>query len=189
MANEFLVDPARLHWRPEGDIHGSYSGDRIAESKPIRTPFHHDGALWVCTSIHGAEHHGYRLVTLKAFTDPGMLQIGGHPTTYSAKVHDGEATGETARNDPNGFYNGMTVTHGGKYFVMVGPEYTFKAGDAMTDAPPIAGEADTEREAKLDAERATLEYRQRSTKRLDAGRVPIGESPLFGGSAQGGLFE
>jgi hypothetical protein len=54
--------------------------------------------------------------------------------------------------------------------------------------PPIAGQADTERESRLDAERCTLEMRQRSTRRLDAGREPFSESPLFGGSAQGSLF-
>jgi hypothetical protein len=34
----------------------------------------------------------------------------------------------------------------------------------------------------------TLEFRQRSTKRVDRGRLPIEESPLWGGAAQGGLF-
>lgn len=54
--------------------------------------------------------------------------------------------------------------------------------------PPIAGQADTEREARFDAERVTAEFRTSSTRRLDAGRAPITESPLFGGPAQGDLF-
>ena len=54
--------------------------------------------------------------------------------------------------------------------------------------PPIAAEADPEREAKLDAERVTLEFRTASRRRLDAGSEPITDSPLFGGPAQGEMF-
>jgi hypothetical protein len=77
---------------------------------------------------------------------------------------------------------------------MSGPEVTFAPGDVGQSGlfagvpPPIAGDADIEREAKLEAERATLEFRQQSRKRLDAGRAPILESPLFDGPAQGDLF-
>jgi len=48
---------------------------------------------------------------------------------------------------------------------------------------------DPERETKLDAKRVTLEFRTRSTKRLDCGKRPITDSPLFGGPAQSELFE
>ena len=77
---------------------------------------------------------------------------------------------------------------------MTGPEVTFAPGDVGQSAlfanttPPIAGSADVERESRLAAERVSLEFRQRSQKRLDAGRVPILESPLFDGPAQGDLF-
>jgi hypothetical protein len=54
--------------------------------------------------------------------------------------------------------------------------------------PPIAGTADTERESRLDAERVTLEMKQKSTRRVDSGKQPIDDSPLFGGPKQGGLF-
>lgn len=54
--------------------------------------------------------------------------------------------------------------------------------------PPIAGEADVERESKLDAERVTLEFRQKSTRRVDAGKQSIDDSPLFGGDRQQELF-
>ena len=57
-----------------------------------------------------------------------------------------------------------------------------------TEAPPIAGESDVEREAKLEAARVTLEFRQRSTRRLDAGKQPIEESPLWGGERQETLW-
>lgn len=46
-----------------------------------------------------------------------------------------------------------------------------------------------EQEARIEGERLTLEFGTRSTRRLDAGARPIEESPLFGGEAQGGLFE
>lgn len=56
------------------------------------------------------------------------------------------------------------------------------------DAPPIAGEADLEWESRIEAERLTWELKQKSTRRIDAGKQPIEDSPLFGGPAQGGLF-
>jgi len=52
----------------------------------------------------------------------------------------------------------------------------------------LLAEADTERSARLDAERVTIEFRAKSTRRLDAGREPITDSPLFGGPAQQELF-
>jgi len=52
----------------------------------------------------------------------------------------------------------------------------------------LAGAADVERESRLDAERVTLEFGTKSTKRLDSGRQQIEDSPLFGGERQGGLF-
>lgn len=60
---------------------------------------------------------------------------------------------------------------------------------ARNTPPPIAGTADTEREARIDAERVTLEFAQRSTKRADSGKLPIEFSPLFGGDPQQSLFE
>jgi hypothetical protein len=54
--------------------------------------------------------------------------------------------------------------------------------------PPIVAIPDPEHASRLDAERVTLELRTRSTRRLDAGRQPITESPLFGGPAQRELF-
>lgn len=53
----------------------------------------------------------------------------------------------------------------------------------------LCSTADPEYASRLDAERVTLEFAQRSTRRVDASREPIDESPLFGGRKQGGLFE
>jgi len=57
--------------------------------------------------------------------------------------------------------------------------------------PLAATGVDSERESKLDAERVSLEFKSKSTRRLDAGTQPITDSPLFApdGPAQGGLFE
>ena len=174
------------HGDPEGDIVGSYSGDRICEGRPIRPPFHWRGGMWACVSTWGNLASAYRLTPLASYT--------ADATTYSTRVGASLEAAEAARNDPNGFYHGVTVTHGGQSFVMTGPEVTFAPGDLGQSAlfanttPPIAGSADVERESKLAAERVSLEFRQRSQKRLDAGRVPILESPLFDGPAQGDLF-
>jgi hypothetical protein len=107
-----------------GDIDDSYSADRIAADQPVRKPFQHDGALWICTSITGSgltvsgstEHEAYRLVPGRVFT--------GMPTTYGTRTSTGEAA-ETARNDPNGFYHGVAVKLGRETFVLCGPPLRF----------------------------------------------------------------
>lgn len=57
-----------------------------------------------------------------------------------------------------------------------------------TGAPPIPGAADVEYSTRLDAARVTLQFGVKSTKRLDAGRRSIEDSPLFGGERQSSLF-
>jgi hypothetical protein len=47
--------------------------------------------------------------------------FNGTPTTYHDKSGTSECA-EAARNDPNGFYDRMTVKHGGQQFVLCGPE-------------------------------------------------------------------
>ena len=179
-AHEIVEADRMRHGDPGGDIVGSYSGDRICENRPIRTPFHFRGGLWVCVGTWGELAAAYRLVP--------AASSAVAPTTYSEKT-GGEKAAENTRNDLNGFYHGMTVKHGGQSFVMTGPEVTFAPGEVgQAMLPGAPGEADVERETKLEAERATLEYRQRSQKRADAGRMPIHESPLFGGRAQANLF-
>ena len=72
------------------------------------------------------------------------------------------------------------------------PRLTISFGSVQigsAPAPPIpVSEVDTERTAKLDAERVTLEFASRSTRRLDTGTQPIEHAPLFGGDPQGELF-
>ena len=121
------VDPARLavgQWchranktLGEGDIHASYSADRIGMSQPVRKPFTFERQLWVCVSYapdRSAE--AYQLV------HPD--QFAGEPVSYGEKVRNGDAS----RADPNGFYHGMSVKHGGTMYVLSGPPMRFVEG-------------------------------------------------------------
>ena len=58
------------HGDPEGDIVGSYSGDRICEGKPIRSPFSWRGGMWVCVSTWGDLASAYRLTPLASYAPP-----------------------------------------------------------------------------------------------------------------------
>jgi hypothetical protein len=124
----YPLDPARFRWGTwchradkivgEGDIAASYSADRIGMGQPVRRPFEWKGSLWTCVSKSDKSAEAYRLTHPQAFS--------GDPLTYRAKVVNGDA----ARNDPNGFYHGMTVTHGGKDFVLSGPPALLVAGES-----------------------------------------------------------
>jgi len=125
------VNPARLAWGTfdheqndyvnEGDIPASYSGDSIAMEQPIRKPFRMDGEMWVAVGLSNHSAQAYRLCPLHIFT--------GTPTTYREKTGTAEGA-EAARNDPNGFYDRMTVKHGGQEFVLCGPEVQIVAGQS-----------------------------------------------------------
>lgn len=110
------LDPVTDRIVGEGDVVGSYSADRIGMGQPIRRPFRWKGDLWVCTAIVPGGAEAFRLV------DPAVFP--GTPTTYPAKTKDAEA----ARNDPLGFYHGMTTTHAGKARIISGPKTLFIAG-------------------------------------------------------------
>lgn len=132
------VVPASRLSDDTGDIAESYSADRIGMGQPLRQPFKHEGALWICTAIRGAaltvtgsrEHEAYRLVPERLFI--------GEPTTYSERIATAEAA-EAARNDPAGFYHGMKVKFANAAFVICGPPARFVAaqrpdGDALEPA-------------------------------------------------------
>ena len=57
-----------------------------------------------------------------------------------------------------------------------------------TPAPELTGQADAEYESRIDAERVTAEFATKSARKLDGGRRPIEDSPLFGGERQGSLW-
>jgi hypothetical protein len=124
------VNPARLAWGSydreisrqtgEGDIHASYSADTIATAGRIRKAFRWQAQLMVTVSLSGRggieQAEAYRLVPLKAFD--------GTATTYRQKTRSAEDA-EAARNDPNGFYHGITVKHAQDSFVLAGPPAVF----------------------------------------------------------------
>jgi hypothetical protein len=138
----FAVHPARLAWKGaggevcEGDIHASYSADVIAMRGSVRKPFRWKDGLCVCTSISGSgltdsgteEHEAYRIVPSRTFT--------GTMTTYGKKTDRAEDA-QAARNDPNGFYDGMTIKHGAEIFVLCGPPIRFTA-DTSPERPCAA---------------------------------------------------
>jgi len=142
------VNPARLAWgrfdhrrnrdAGEGDIHASYSADTIATSGKIRKAFRWQAQLMVTVSLSGRggtdQAEAYQLIPLKTFT--------GLPMTYAEKIGTAESA-EAARNDPNGFYHGITVKQGQDVWAMAGPPVVFVA-DERPDRPP--GGTDTESE-------------------------------------------
>jgi hypothetical protein len=111
----------------------SYSADRIAYGKPVRTPFLHNGEIWVCTGISGSaltesgatEHEAYRIVPAALFD--------GTATTYSDRTGTAEAA-EAGRNDPLGFYHGIAASHSGETFVLCGPPVRFAAEEEQEPA-------------------------------------------------------
>lgn len=124
------IDPSRLaqgEWchradkqLGEGDIRASYSADRIGMGQPIRRPFRWQGRLWVCTGTRGGsqiEAEAYRLVYPQAFA--------GTPVSYGEKTRKSEA----ARANPDGFYHGIIVRHGGAEMVLCGPPVAFIPGE------------------------------------------------------------
>lgn len=60
--------------------------------------------------------------------------------------------------------------------------------DDYEQRPEIAGEADTEYQTRIEAQRVTLQFGQKSNRRLDSGKCSMEDSPLMGGPRQGDLF-
>jgi hypothetical protein len=113
-----------IHLSPEGlgDICASYSADTIAFKGEIRKPFRWQGRSLVVTAIHGDQAEAYAIVPLDRFK--------GSTTTYDEKTShpdraEAERRAEAARNDPNGFYHGITIKSGKSRLVLSGPKMTF----------------------------------------------------------------
>jgi hypothetical protein len=122
------VPAARLGER--GDIHRSYSADLIATREGVRTPFRHSGQMWVCVSIAGSGLTRSGFSELQAYRLTPESLFVGTPTTYNARMSTAGAA-EAARNDPFGFYNGISVRLGSEAFVLTGPPVHF-----VPDASP-----------------------------------------------------
>lgn len=139
----FGVDPARLTHGTychdteeeigEGDIVASYSADRICTGASIRKPFGWKGGLWVCVSIQG---RGDGTQTLEAYRLTPACAFTNDATTYSRKVSIDH--GKFARNDPHGFYHGMTVQSGSENMVLTGPPALFVADETQRAAEQLS---------------------------------------------------
>jgi hypothetical protein len=120
---------------PSGDIYCSYSADTIAQGSKVRKPFDWEGSRWITIGLCFHEEtcvaEAYRLIPKPIFA--------ARPTTYWGKTRTPEDA-EAAREDPMGFYHGMTVTQGRETFVLVGPPATFEARPPTDDEPAIARE-------------------------------------------------
>lgn len=128
--------PTDIFGNPHVDLAAaiaSYSADRIGEAGCIRKPFRMDGADWVCVSKAGGATH-YNSVRIYRLTL--AAHFGGVTKTYA----------DATRDDPNGFYHGITVRSGGQTFVITGPQYELLA-------QPIAiQESEDEEEEEEDAD-------------------------------------
>lgn len=129
-ATPYAVDPARLSagrrchkadkTLGEGDIHASYSADRIGMGKPVRRPFIWKNAPHVCVSMR----HCGDTVCAEAYRLVHASQFGAAPTSYAQKLTDPDA----ARADPQGFYHGMAVSCGSNTLILCGPPVLFAPG-------------------------------------------------------------
>src|ERR1700686_2933926 len=130
------VEPGRLEHsyeegRKKGDIDASYSGDMISNPRStVRKPFHFENGRYVSTGTAPLPDSAsaYQLVPSASFN--------GETMTYADKVNNNpkdahcKYPGDTARNDPLGFYHGMQVISAGKPHVLVGPPIIFRPGKA-----------------------------------------------------------
>ncbi len=126
----YEVDPARLAhgtWCHEsqqqvgeGDIAAAYSADLIAMEGRVRCPFTFRGGVWTCAGCFTDDSaFVYRIVPIEASDCT--------PTSYAAKTRNAEV----ARNDPNGFYHGITVRHGCRSYVITGPPVELVPGQVV----------------------------------------------------------
>lgn len=132
------VEPARLEHsyeshRKNGDITASYSGDMISNPKStVRRPFQFENGRFVSTGS------GPLPDSVSAYQLIPSTDFAGQTLSYANKVInnpkdvDCQYSGDTARNDPLGFYHGMQVISAGKPHVMVGPPIIFRPGKAVT---------------------------------------------------------
>ncbi|GGG86593.1 hypothetical protein [Edaphobacter dinghuensis] len=108
-----------------GDIESSYSGDTICANDRVRKPFGWQGDLWVTVSAtvfpDSKRAKAYRLIPAHLFWEA--------TTTYKRKILPD--WGESARNDPMGFYHGISVTTGGETYILCGPPAIFVADPSL----------------------------------------------------------
>jgi ParB-like chromosome segregation protein Spo0J len=156
------------------ELSESYSADKIPDGK-MRKPVKTDGyGLLVSTGSAGGTNEGsiecYRVLTSGDYAGPEVKPA----VTYNEKISgDG---GESARNDPNGFYHGMRINHGGAAYVLFGPPLYFGLRKSA-EAEPVAEPQQPKPKAKVEKKhvrqaaqesRAIKEQTQRTIPELRA---------------------
>lgn len=129
------VDADRLD-----EIHDSYSGDTLCDSKTIRKPFKFESNFYVSTGGYSKgddrQEDCYLLVRRQDFQ--GEAKWYGEKlenvTIDEEEAEYGEDWAAQRRSQPEGFYHGMLVKRGGSEWVLVGPPIVFmqKAGTVVT---------------------------------------------------------
>lgn len=122
------VDASRLRYKGGGDIWRSISIHLIPEGR-ISSPFQSNGMLLTaCGSKTDEEGFSYT----PAYQLVAINEYPREATTYQEKTlltmpdnwyeaDQRKYAGDYARNDPNGFYDGMIVKQGSKSYVLMGP--------------------------------------------------------------------
>jgi hypothetical protein len=98
----------------------------------IGKPFSFGDVLWICTSSSSTGAAGYLRAECYRLTAPDRFT--GDPTTYDRRAHGGadeDDPAREARDDPNGFYHGITVKSGRATFILTGPPVTFVASEGQ----------------------------------------------------------
>jgi len=110
-----------------GDIRASYSADLIGPKSKVRRPFQLNGHRYVAVSFI----HHRKVSIAKAYRLVPVGEFQGMPTSYADKNH------KEVRRDPNGFYHGMTVSQGGKTYVLFGPPILIGPGGLEPSQPSL----------------------------------------------------
>jgi hypothetical protein len=152
-----VIQLARERFFKEGDIGGSYSGDKLVDADRIRQPFEHEGNLYVCvggaTALDGKAKNPFY-----SRADCYRVIPDDEPQEFPADV-----TG--AR------HHGRKVKFGVKGYTMVGPVVIFQpeekkpksraaAAPPQADTPPTAPDVDDEVDEDTQTEKGEAIVRQ-----------------------------
>lgn len=116
----------------------SYSADRIAEKSPVRKPFKYKGKFYISSgsSVGGKIDPRH---TEQAYQIVPRGEFKGTPLWYGQRLETwGGDWAEQRRQQPEGFYHGMLIKHGGTEFVMVGPPLIFVEKEGSLPAKQLA---------------------------------------------------
>ena len=118
------------------EIHESYSGDTIGESKTIRRPFKY-GSKWHVST--GGWSGGREVAEEETYQLVPRAQFSGEATFYG-EIRKGadEDWAANRRAQPEGFYHGMLVKRANAEWVLVGPPLVFVAKEGSFATKQLA---------------------------------------------------